>query len=258
MNSKITASICMATYNGGQYLRDQLDSIINQINSDDEIIIIDDCSSDDTMEILSSYASENIYVYKNSSNLGHVKSFEKAISLSSKDVIFLSDQDDIWKNSKVEDFKSTFLEHKNVSVITSNMEYMDSEGKIIDYKDFKIESKNSYKFRKNILSIFKGTSLYYGSTMAFRKEIKQFFLPFPKYIESHDLWLGILGNLMKCNFFLEEITIKRRIHSNNVTNKNRGLRKKILSRILFLRNIIEAKRRIIRINKQSKSKIKRY
>ena len=96
-------SVAMATYNGEKYLVEQLDSILTQTHPIYEIIIVDDGSSDKTLDILNSYQDKfgNIKVYPNSENLGVVKSFERAIMLTSGDYIALSDQDDVWSNDKI-------------------------------------------------------------------------------------------------------------------------------------------------------------
>ena len=95
----------MCTYNGEKYIKEQLESILNQTIAIDEIIICDDGSNDKTIQIIEEIQLEypnKISLYKNQVNLGSNKNFEKAITICSGDYIFLSDQDDIWKNNKVE------------------------------------------------------------------------------------------------------------------------------------------------------------
>ena len=91
-------SIAMATYNGEKYLREQIDSILNQTIQDFELIVCDDCSTDTTWNILQDYQSQDrrIKCYRNEENLGFKKNFEKAIGLCTGEYIALSDQDDIW------------------------------------------------------------------------------------------------------------------------------------------------------------------
>ena len=89
-------SIAMATYNGAKYLREQIDSILAQTIQDFELVVCDDCSSDDTWDILKQYsdADKRIKVFRNESNMGFKRNFEKAMSLCGGDYIALSDQDD--------------------------------------------------------------------------------------------------------------------------------------------------------------------
>jgi glycosyltransferase involved in cell wall biosynthesis len=99
-------SIAMCTYNGERFIKEQLDSILNQTYKNFELIITDDDSSDKTITIIKEYIKQDkrIKLYQNNSNLGFIKNFEKAISLCSGDYIVLADQDDIWKVNKLEIF----------------------------------------------------------------------------------------------------------------------------------------------------------
>lgn len=95
-------TVAMATYNGQSYIRQQLNSILNQTYQELEIIIVDDCSSDNTLELITSFKDERITVLSNDYNMGVAKSFERAIENSSGDYIALCDQDDIWVANKLE------------------------------------------------------------------------------------------------------------------------------------------------------------
>lgn len=100
-----TVSVVMATYNGEKYLREQLDSIINQTYPIHEIIIQDDCSIDGTIAIIEEYAREysNIMFFVNDNNLGINQNFKTAVMRATGDFIALSDQDDIWFPDKIEE-----------------------------------------------------------------------------------------------------------------------------------------------------------
>lgn len=101
--NKSLVSIAMTTYNGEKYLKEQIDSILNQSYKNIELVICDDCSTDGTWSILQEYAlkDKRIKIIQNSSNLGFIRNFEQAISLSTGDFIALSDQDDIWECWKI-------------------------------------------------------------------------------------------------------------------------------------------------------------
>ena len=94
-------SVCMATYNGEKYIREQMDSILQQLGEGDELIISDDLSSDKTVEIIKSYKDKRIKLYIHGDNHGFVRNFENALVHADGDIIFLSDQDDIWMPDKV-------------------------------------------------------------------------------------------------------------------------------------------------------------
>ena len=127
-NNQGLISIAMATYNGGQYLSEQLDSIVNQTYTNIEIVIVDDDSKDNTVEIIKSYQQKYKFIklYQNPTNLGIVKSFEKAISLCNGDYIALSDQDDVWLPHKLEELVnkigSSLLIYSDAILVDSNMQ----------------------------------------------------------------------------------------------------------------------------------------
>ena len=127
-------SVAMATFNGETYIQEQLDSIYTQTCKVDEIIIVDDCSTDSTVRVIEQYILSHkdidIKLYKNEENLGYKKNFKKAISLCHGDYVFLSDQDDIWKFNKVEDMISIMEKNSNISVLASSFEFIDQKGDV--------------------------------------------------------------------------------------------------------------------------------
>ena len=134
---KISVALC--TYNGEKFLKEQLDSILNQTIAVDEIIICDDKSTDTTLSILRDYKKKYptiISIYENENTLKSVKNFEKAISLCTGDIIFLSDQDDIWVDIKVEKYCDYFNENAAIQVLASN-------GYCINEKSFTFSAKST-------------------------------------------------------------------------------------------------------------------
>src|SRR3954468_8252019 len=105
-------SVCMATYNGEQFVIRQLDSVLKQLNRQDEVIVVDDGSKDNTVQVIKNHFGDLVQVYVNESNLGPIKSFEKAISLAKGDILFLCDQDDVWEDNKVESVLAAFEEQR--------------------------------------------------------------------------------------------------------------------------------------------------
>jgi len=97
------ASIAMCTYNGEKYLREQLDSLVAQDYPNLEIVIVDDCSTDSTPQLLEEYAGQhpNFTIHQNEQNMGFRRNFEKALKLCSGEIISLCDQDDIWFPNKI-------------------------------------------------------------------------------------------------------------------------------------------------------------
>src|SRR5437660_962846 len=105
------SSVVMCTYNGARYLQAQLDSIARQSTRPDELVVCDDHSTDDTPEIVRRFGSTAAFpvrVHVNEKNLGIHQNFGRAMSLANADVIFLSDQDDVWEPGKIETFLEVF------------------------------------------------------------------------------------------------------------------------------------------------------
>ena len=125
-------SVCIATYNGEKYILKQINSILPQLDSDDEVIILDDCSTDNTVDILRGIKDDRIKIFNNDKNMSHVFSFGKAISLANNDVIFMSDQDDIWLPGRLKLMKETLVK-EGALLISTNSEYIDNSDKEINF-----------------------------------------------------------------------------------------------------------------------------
>lgn len=248
----MSRSICLAVYNGETYIKEQLDSVIKQLDESDEIIIIDDCSADKTIDVISSLNESRIKLYHNHTNLGHVRSFEKAIALANNDIIYLCDQDDIWVENRFSLYEDVFAQYRNVNLISSNSYFIDASGKEIEADLPKLYSADSFNFRKNIGEIIRGSIGYYGCAMALKKELKEIILPIPEFVESHDLWVAMAANLKKENFHLETCTFYRRIHGQNDSLKKRPLSKKLRSRYIFFKSYKELLKRIKKNRNESK------
>jgi glycosyltransferase involved in cell wall biosynthesis len=230
-------SVCIATYNGEKFIDLQLQSIIKQLDDDDEIIIVDDCSTDNTLKVIKSISDFRIKIFLNELNRGHVYSFGRALGLASKDVIFMSDQDDIWLDDRITLMKNKLL-NANVMLLSSNTNFIDSKGNKIDYSLNHLSSKTSNNYISNIKDIFLGKGYYYGCAMALKKELNNIILPIPNYVESHDLWIALAANINKSNIHCNESTLNRRIHGGNASIVSRKLLNKLWSRIIFIISIV--------------------
>lgn len=127
----MTTSVALCTYNGASYIQEQIESILNQTMPVDEIVICDDGSTDDTLQIINKLrqaATIDIRVYKNENQLGVSNNFQKAINLCQGDIIFLSDQDDIWMPEKVEKISNYFNVHSDIEVVFSNALLIEADG----------------------------------------------------------------------------------------------------------------------------------
>ena len=177
-------SVALCTYNGEKYLVEQIESILSQEIAVDEIVICDDASTDETFSILKNYENrfpEIFKVFINEKNLGYVANFEKALSLCSGEIIFLCDQDDIWKQEKVSSVLHYFKENPTIGIVAHDLDLIGTyEGKktFWELRNFSAEKKLSNpELLKQIL--LKG-NIFPGMTLAIRRETLQEYLPLQK------------------------------------------------------------------------------
>jgi glycosyltransferase involved in cell wall biosynthesis len=223
-------SVAMATYNGKKYVADQLDSILKQLNPEDEIIISDDSSNDGTFELLKSYQQKDkrISVYTNK-NKGIISNFENAITNCNNEIIFLSDQDDIWLDNKVEIIKECFFDEK-VTLVLSDCYVTDGELNIINDSFFEIR-KTRIGIINNIIK-----NSYIGCAMAFRKELKSVILPIPEEIPMHDSWIGILAEMYGKVLIIPDKLFYYRRHDSNATKIERS---NLIQMLIWRKNLIK-------------------
>ncbi|MFQ6792060.1 MAG: glycosyltransferase family 2 protein [Thomasclavelia sp.] len=204
-------SVCMATYNGEKYIKDQLLSILSQISDNDEIIISDDGSTDNTKDIVATLNDSRIIWIENKGVHGFTANFENALKHASGDIIFLSDQDDIWRSKKVE---ITLEKMKIYDFVISDCITVDNCGNVLQDSRFK-----SFGVKKGIIRHFI-KSRYLGCCMAFKKEVLNVALPFPKKynLVEHDIWLALIGMCFFNFDLIHEPLIYYRRHMNNVSN----------------------------------------
>lgn len=210
-------SVALAYYNGGKYIEEQLSSILKQLQPGDEVIISVDGATDGSMELLEKLAGEDerIMIIEGPGK-GVVKNFEHAIGACTGDVIFLSDQDDVWKEDKVKKVTKIF-EKTDVDVVLHNASMIDGEGK-------EMEGPTMFDLRKSRPGIVKNLvrNCYIGCCMAFRGDIKDALLPIPEKMYMHDYWIGTLGEKLGGVGLLKECLIRYRRHEENVTDMTHG------------------------------------
>ena len=227
-------SVCLATYNGELFIKKQIDSILIQLCNNDELIIIDDKSTDDTINIINQYHDQRIKLYINNFNIGVVKSFEKALFLTKGDVIFLSDQDDFWLNGRVNKMKDALIKSKCILLI-SNMLETSVQSKYEIIKSFHMTNSS---FFQNIYNIFFSNSLYFGSLMCFNKNLKKYILPFPNFIKAHDIHIALIANSFDKIYHLDEVLLLRTNTGVNLTYKKRSILDKFNFKFSIIKSII--------------------
>ena len=205
-------SIALCTYNGAKYLREQLDTLVGQTYPNWEIIAVDDCSTDDTIEILNQYANTypQIKIYRNSQNLGYTKNFEKAIALCTGAFIALCDQDDIWDKNKLSVMVSTLGDY---ALAYHDSAFVDGEGKPMNKRISDV--RNCYTGNDSRVFLFDNCVL--GHATLFKRELLQFMGNFNNLI-IHDRWLGYVAANNGGIIFINEPLVNYRQHINANTN----------------------------------------
>lgn len=209
MKNKI--SIALTTYNGQKYLNDLLSSLQNQTLLADEIIVVDDNSTDNTYTILNSFKDYlPLKIYRNNITRGVNKNFEKAISLCTGDFILICDQDDIWLNFKIEYLYNEIIRYNNSNpvLIRSNafLNYDSSEKVAILFNKQDQQASINKTFFKPRAQ---------GAGMILNKSLTNLVLPFPDNIHAYDFYISLTASLLGTSKFIHTPLMFYRIHENN-------------------------------------------
>lgn len=242
-------SVCMTSYNGEKYIEEQLKSILTQLSSKDEIVISDDGSKDDTCKIIKSLADQRIKLITNESSHGFTHNFENALRHAKGDYIFLSDQDDVWMDNKVQVVMNALQEFDFVThdciTVDSNFETLS----ISRFADFKILPGFMRHFIK---------SRYLGCCMAFNRRLLDAALPFPSndFLVEHDIWLAAIGFLYFKVKLIDKPLIYYRRHGKNVSDggftDGYSLKTKVKKRGYRALKLLQAYPRVKKIKKRYK------
>lgn len=211
-NTPCMVSIALCTYNGEKNLEEQLDTLVGQTYGQKEIVIVDDCSSDATLEIIEKYRHEYpfIKVHRNELNLGYIKNFEKAISLCTGEYIALADQDDIWDLDKIK----ILVENIGTSaLIYHDSQFINEEGKLMNKK--LSEVLNMYE--GDMPHFFMFNNCISGHSLLFSHKIVPDILPFDKRY-YHDKWISFIASERGGINYIDVPLVKYRQHEHSITD----------------------------------------
>lgn len=213
-------SVAMTTYNGEKYLQEQINSILEQSEKDIELIICDDCSTDNTFKILLEYSEKDkrVQVYRNEQNLGYAKNFEKTISLCSGAYIALSDQDDIWLPNHLEVLLK-HLNNTNCSLVGGNAILVDSNNKDLNCKLINNNNLPINTVDFNTMVLFR--NIFQGAAILFERDVLKKALPFPNNMKYHDWWLALVASEIKGVNYINIPVLRYRQHGNNVSGEHK-------------------------------------
>lgn len=234
----IKISVCMATYNGERFVGEQLDSILSQLREHDEVVVVDDASRDGTVAAIRELADDRIRLEKNRRNLGVLASFERAIRAATGEVLFLSDQDDVWLPEKVTSVLSAFRRHPDVTMISTDVDIVDGDGQLLSAGFPRVRFGDETRGRKLLRNLYKNR--YLGCTLAFRASVVSHILPFPPDIPMHDMWIGMVNDIVGRTHFLDQRLVRYRRHdSNTTTGRPLAPPLQIKNRLVLLRRLVE-------------------
>ena len=235
-------SVCIATYNGSQYIEEQLSSILSQLEPTDEVNVSDDGSSDDTVQRINAMADARVKVIQHQKettkfNIDHsTQNFVNAMSHAKGDTIILSDQDDCWLPGKV--IKMTQALREN-DLVMSDCHIADEHLNItqVSYADERPFSRSLFK---NLL-----LSSFLGSCMAFHREVFEKARPFPPYGVAHDLWLGMVAlRYFRVGYIREPLMLYRR-HGGTVTESGKANTNSLFFKIHYRLYVLKALLRLV-------------
>lgn len=224
-------SIALCTYNGERFLAAQLDSLFSQDYSDIEIIAVDDCSTDDTWNILTEYSAKDarLKIYKNEHNLGHTLNFEKAINLCTGQYIALCDQDDLWEKDKVSRLMAAVGD--NV-MIYHDSDFINDNDKRIGDKTMSSQCR-MYDGESSLPVIL--ANCIHGHAILFHHKLRDHLFPFSNEF-SHDWAIAFAAFNTGSVKYLPDVLVHYRQHQNSATDflgqrqkgtepKNRGIKR---------------------------------
>lgn len=217
-------SVAMTTCNGEKYIKEQLNSVLNQLRRPDEVIITDDVSADGTVEIIRSFIKEHrLTDWKliiNEERLGFKQNFKKAISLTTGDIIFLCDQDDVWCEDKTESLLSLFTKNDRLLAVSSAFTVIDGNGTVSDVghtgnNHGLICARVKHLLQRIDLKTVMRCNISPGCTSAYRRQVAEKYLETTDGTLPHDYELNLIAAAENGLYFYNAPLIKYRIHGGN-------------------------------------------
>jgi len=198
----------MATHNGSAYLNEQVDSILKQLDINDELVISDDSSTDDTVTLIKQITDPRVRFLGSQYYGSPTLNFEYALTQASGDYIFLADQDDVWEPNKMAVVLPLL---KKYELVLTDCQLVDQDGSKIKPSFFALRKSRPgfwYNLRRNS---------YMGCCMAFRSTLLTHALPFPSHIHMHDWWIGLLAEARGQVHFISQPLLQYRRHGSNAS-----------------------------------------
>lgn len=243
MKKSFSISIAMCTYNGERYVLEQLASIAKQERLPDELIIVDDGSTDATIKIVREFAESvpfAVKLYENQQNLGSTKSFERAVGACTGDIIAFADQDDVWHEDRLSKTETYFHENPAMDAVFSDAEIIDENSvprgkRIWEEVQFTPEAKTRW-MQGEAYQMLYFSYVVTGATLAVRRSVLPTIIPFPTNVPVliHDAWIALILALQEKIGFIDDCLISYRQHTQQQVGF-KPARKKVTLRDRFTR-----------------------
>lgn len=250
-------SVAMTTYNGSNYIIKQLDSLKNQSRKIDELVICDDCSTDNTVELVNEYIKSNKLegwnIYSNENNLGFINNFKQAINKTTGDIIFLCDQDDEWCVNKISTMTDIIEKNNQVKLLSCSLAFIDENSRSYTPSNIPLWYRKMISTPQNEITPIDfinicNANFAPGCTMCFTREICDKYCNMDyEYELPHDWLIALIASVDNVYFHLNKPLINYRIHSNNAIGVSKAKKaenaeqqllrlKRLKSRLLFSEN----------------------
>lgn len=233
-------SVCVATYNGARYVVEQLGSVLAELGPGDEVVVVDDASTDGTADVVAALTDPRVRLVRAQRNRGYVATFAAALQEARGDLLLLSDQDDVWVPGRVAAMVTALA---RADVVATNLATLDGPDRIrgpYGQADWHLRAAASRHRVRNVLGVLAGNRPYYGCAMGVRRSVLTTALPLPSYlVESHDLWFALWGNVVGTVEHLELRSVRRRYHESNASpDRPRGVVAALRSRWMLMRCVL--------------------
>lgn len=241
MSKKPSVSVCVATYNGEQYIAAQIESILAQLSDEDEIIVSDDGSADQTKAVVEKLMSRDGRIRMiDGPHDGFSKNFENAVKQARNDIVLFSDQDDIWEEGKVEQIKKIFRVKPETTTILHDM---------ATFRNDSLTNTNeiAISYHGGVLRNFIKSS-YWGCCMAVRREFLMQFIPFRAHCVGHDQLIGLMTEKHGKALYLNQKLLWHRLHGSNTSNR-RTVKQMIVFRYELMKDYCEAEKQFKKHNR---------
>ncbi|HEX8038811.1 MAG TPA: glycosyltransferase [Chryseosolibacter sp.] len=220
----------MGTKDGAAFIGEQLESILAQLTGNDEVIIADDCSSDDTLKVIRSFGDPRVRILESPAERGICRTFQASLMASRGEFIFLADQDDVWLPEKVSIMKTALAEY---DLVVSDCRLVDDT--------LRIQSGSFYDKNGSGRGLFKNLvkNSYMGCCMAFTRKLMDRALPFPVDVPIHDFWIGLIGELYFNVLFLPDVLVLHRRHGSNASTSGEASHRSINEKLLYRYQVVK-------------------